>query len=231
MSGIGLFVDDSAAPNEGPGSRRRPRAAVDESRRARSTERRAELLKAAISLFHEKGYTHTTMQDIADRMEFTKTAVYYYAKNKEELLLEIYAQIVEAAIAQARELAADKAKKTGADRFLAMIYNHLETFVANLEANAVFDIQRTSLSAATKAKMQALDREYHAILRAAYAAGIEDGSLTGSSPTVRVNAVVGMCNVTHRWYRPGGNMSASSVIAEILGIVESGVRTPGYEAG
>ena len=68
--------------------------------------RRGELLDAAISLFYEKGYAHTTLQDIADRMGFTKAAIYYYAKNKEELLVEIYIAIVEPAIADARELAA-----------------------------------------------------------------------------------------------------------------------------
>ena len=56
---------------------------------AQAAPRRAELLDVAISLFYEKGYAHTTLQDIADGMGFTKAAVYYYAKTKEELLVEI----------------------------------------------------------------------------------------------------------------------------------------------
>lgn len=187
--------------------------------------RRAELLGVATHLFYEKGYPHTTLQDIADRMGFTKAAIYYYAKNKEELLVEIYAEIVEPAIQRARELVA-KSTDDGATQFVALVEQHLATFLHNVEANAVFDVHNVSLSEPAKKRIQSLGREYHAVLRKVYEAGIADGSIAPGNSTIAVNAVIGMCNSAHRWYRPRGKFSADRVIAELVALVATGIRTP-----
>ncbi len=192
---------------------------------AKPAPRRAELLEAAISLFYEKGYAHTTLQDIADRMGFTKAAIYYYAKNKEELLVEIYTAIVEPAIANARALVAQPAEN-GAARFVGLIEQHLQTFLHNVEANAVFEVQNFSLSDPAKRRIQALGREYNNVLLSVYESGIADGSITDANPKIAVNAIIGMCNSAHRWYRPRGRFATNQVIAQLVGLVESGIRPP-----
>jgi AcrR family transcriptional regulator len=193
---------------------------------AKAAPRRAELLDVAVSLFYEKGYAHTTLQDIADRMGFTKAAIYYYAKNKEELLVEIYTAIVVPATARARGLAAAP-DLDGAGRFLSLIEQHLRTFLRNIEANAVFEVQNYSLSDPAKRRIQALAREYNDILRRVYEQGVTDGSLVPGNATVAVNAVIGMCNSAHRWYRPRGRHGVNQVISQLLAIVAGGVCTPG----
>jgi AcrR family transcriptional regulator len=192
---------------------------------AKPAPRRAELLEVAISLFYEKGYAHTTLQDIADRMGFTKAAIYYYAKNKEELLVEIYEAIVEPAIADARALAAEPFPD-GATAFVALIEQHLRTFLSNVEANAVFEVQNFSLSEPAKRRIQSLARTYDNLLREVYERGIADGSIAPGNSTVAVNAIIGMCNSAHRWYRPRGKYSVNQVIAELMSFVDAGIRPP-----
>lgn len=192
---------------------------------ARSAPRRGELLDVAIALFYEKGYENTTLQDIADRMGFTKAAIYYYAKNKEELLVEIYTSIVEPAIADAQSMAARPAPD-GATRFVRLIEQHLQTFLSNIEANAVFEVQNFSLSDLAKRRIQSLARTYDNILREVYDAGIADGSIAAGDSAIAVNAVIGMCNSAHRWYRPRGKYSVDQVIKELVSLVETGIRQP-----
>ena len=191
----------------------------------KSAPRKAELLEVATQLFYQKGYAHTTLQDIADRMGFTKAAIYYYARNKEELLVEIYEAIVEPAIGRARELAA-ASSADGATVFIALIRQHLETFLHNVEANAVFDVQNFSLSEPARTRILHLGRAYHAVLQAVYDAGVADGSIAGGNSTIAVNAVIGMCNSAHRWYRPRGAFGADRVITELVDLVANGIRTP-----
>ncbi|MFV0463944.1 MAG: TetR/AcrR family transcriptional regulator [Nostocoides sp.] len=190
---------------------------------SKNAARHAELLDVAISLFYEKGYAHTTLQDIADHMGFTKAAIYYYAKNKEELLIENYAAIVEPATAQARQLAS-VTTMDGAGRFESIIDHHLRTFLRNIEANAVFEVQSTSLSPAGTARIHELGRAYDTILRGVYQEGIDDGSLVPAEASVAVNAVIGMCNSVHRWFRPKGRYDVDQVIDQLLSIITSGVR-------
>jgi AcrR family transcriptional regulator len=49
---------------------------------------RNEILRVGLEVLHEKGYCHTTMEEIARRLGVTKPALYRYFKNKDELIVE-----------------------------------------------------------------------------------------------------------------------------------------------
>lgn len=62
------------------------------SRERRERERvdtRQRILEAAREMFVRHGYEATTMRAIADRIEYTATAIYHHFRSKEELLLEL----------------------------------------------------------------------------------------------------------------------------------------------
>lgn len=46
------------------------------------SQRYEELLDTAVALFEEKGYSSTTMRDIAKKMNLTQGSLYYYIKKK-----------------------------------------------------------------------------------------------------------------------------------------------------
>lgn len=50
---------------------------------------RRDILKAALDVFYQKGYSRTTFDDIAARINLTKGAVYWHFKNKPDLLMEL----------------------------------------------------------------------------------------------------------------------------------------------
>lgn len=47
---------------------------------------RSRILDAALELFSEQGFEGTTLQQIADRLGFTKAALYYHFRSKDDLL-------------------------------------------------------------------------------------------------------------------------------------------------
>src|SRR5260221_10847116 len=63
------------------------------------------ILQAATRLFIEQGFDGTSMYDIADALGVTRTAVYYYYKNKEAILIALTDNVtsVAAHIAEAAE--------------------------------------------------------------------------------------------------------------------------------
>jgi AcrR family transcriptional regulator len=216
-------VDDANAasdvtPTVAPAGRNRPPRT-----KPRGAETHARLIQVAIETFHESGYEQASLQSIAERMGFSKAAIYYYAKNKEQLLLDVYAAILEPAIEQARAVALEPAPDN-ADVFLRLIRAHLQTFISNVEVNAIFQVQRSLLSEVGRAAMRRLDRDYYLVLKDVYLAGIADGSIKDGSVQVRVNAILGMCNIVYRWYKPGGEVPPEVAIDEIVEIVASAVR-------
>jgi AcrR family transcriptional regulator len=57
---------------------------------ARTRER---ILAVAQELFTRKGYDKTSLRDIAERLEITKAALYYYFPRKEDILLELHLRL------------------------------------------------------------------------------------------------------------------------------------------
>ena len=79
-------------------------------RRLREKEQKYNtILKAAETLFAQKGYHQTSIEEIADLAEVSTGAVYIYFKNKEDLLITLMQEIGH----QLRKLLAEEFKRTG----------------------------------------------------------------------------------------------------------------------
>jgi AcrR family transcriptional regulator len=50
-----------------------------------STERRTQIIEAALVCFNRKGYVHTTMDDITAESGLSKGSIYWYFKSKDEI--------------------------------------------------------------------------------------------------------------------------------------------------
>src|SRR6516225_5821051 len=60
-----------------------------ERRERERQELRTRILDAARELFAEQGYDAVTMRGIAERIEYSPTAIYFHFKDKEALLREL----------------------------------------------------------------------------------------------------------------------------------------------
>ncbi len=58
-------------------------------------ETKKAILQSALDLFYEKGYSKTTFEEISARINLTKGAVYWYFKNKPELVAALINTYVE----------------------------------------------------------------------------------------------------------------------------------------
>ena len=56
----------------------------------RFSQQRSRVLKAAAHCFNRKGYSGTVLKDVANMLGLTDPALYYYVKNKEELVYLCY---------------------------------------------------------------------------------------------------------------------------------------------
>ena len=61
-----------------------------ERKRHRREENRIFILKAAESIFAKKGYSFTTVDDIAEEAQFSKATIYQYFKSKVDIFLKLY---------------------------------------------------------------------------------------------------------------------------------------------
>ena len=85
--------------------------AVERRQTSKAEETRNRILDAALELFREKGFTQTSMRDIADAAGVATGAAYYYYRSKEDLVLAFYVrtdqearELFEKAIASSKKL-------------------------------------------------------------------------------------------------------------------------------
>jgi AcrR family transcriptional regulator len=65
---------------------------MSETLKRKSDATRERILKAALEMFHERGFDSTTMRDIAAGAEMAIGAAYYYFESKDAIVLAIYDQ-------------------------------------------------------------------------------------------------------------------------------------------
>ena len=68
-------------------------------RRKKAEKKKEDIIQSALSIISEKGYHATTMEDIAAKLLMTKGSVYYYFKDKQDLLFESQKMLMEQSIA------------------------------------------------------------------------------------------------------------------------------------
>jgi len=78
-------------PSDADGAAASPWAPVSHREQQREAKRHA-VLQAAAQLFNERGFHATSLDDIAARLNVTKPTLYYYVKNKDEILLQCVRQ-------------------------------------------------------------------------------------------------------------------------------------------
>lgn len=145
-------------------------------RSAARAERRREILETATRLFHGKGYQSVSLDDIAERISFTKAALYYYFESKEEIV----DVIVDTALERTRAIAAGGGSVT--DRLHDVLVEHTRLILENIEENTVFYNSRGMLSPQREQDVRGREREYTLLVRDLYAEGVRTGRVPRRRP-------------------------------------------------
>jgi AcrR family transcriptional regulator len=176
------------------------------------------LLDAAVSLFAEKGFDATSVQEIVERAAVTKGAMYHYFKSKDDLLYEIYHGLISRQLADLDRIVA--AGLSPADTVRAVIVDLVETTTARLAEAAVFAQEMHKLADEPMAALRGQRRRYHEGLRDVVANGQAAGAFAAVASAETVTLIVfGIVNQLPQWYRPDGPKTPRQLADEIADFV------------
>lgn len=190
--------------------------------RDRVSEREAKreaVLQAAAQAFSQNGYFRTSLDDIAERLGVTKPTLYYYAKNKEDLIAAVMERGLEQMLAK---LPTDPHSTA---------YEQLRVFLRNYAQIASTDfgiclvqLHNSDLSKTIGARVRtgkaAIDRRIRELLTN----GIADGSIADCDVKLTGFMIAGAINGIGRWYREGTGLDASSVAEIYVNQLGAGLR-------
>src|SRR5687767_4662566 len=80
------------------------------NRAASTSDRRIEILKSAAAAFRRRGYHGASVDEIASALEMTQGNLYYYFKNKEEILFACHDYSLDVLLGLMAEVLADQSR-------------------------------------------------------------------------------------------------------------------------
>ena len=182
--------------------------------------RRAQILRAAAACFNEKGYSGTSLKDVAKRLDLTDAALYYYVRNKEELVYQCYLRAAELG-AEAMD-AAEQFPGTGYEQVRAYIQNHIDIMVGARGPLAIMS-EIPALEADHRQHVLDVSRRQSRRFEALLEAGVADGSIGECPVRMTGNAIMGAINWIPKWFH-GDRTTAKDVLAEFPDILTRGLR-------
>ena len=176
----------------------------------KNDRQRQEILRAAAALFAEKGYGGTKLHHIAEAMNLTRTAFYYYFKNKEQLLAALVEDVT--FTLQRRLAGIEGQKHLPPDEMLRAVVRNYATLVMDLAVEFRFvsrtesEFPKPMAKAQDRAKRQVLDSFISVINR-----GVQSGQFEVADGRVTSLAIIGMCNWSAWWFKASGGLSTSQI--------------------
>jgi len=232
-------ADDStpAAEAEVPASRstpakkRRPRAApaapspwagAGERLRQREAKRNAVLTTAA-ELFNERGFHATSLDDIAARLHVSKPTLYYYVKNKDEILLACVSKGL------AMTLAGIEASRAAGGNTLEQLRACMQVYadiVMQPFGMCLIRVGDEEVPEPARTELRRLKSEIDLAFRRLVAQGVEEGLLHPCDPKMTAFVIAGALSWIGRWYQPQGSYAPEDVARQCIETLLRGVLVP-----
>lgn len=196
-------------------------------REDRASEKKREILEAASRVFRRNGLHASGMRDIAAELDMAVGNLYYYFRDKEDLL----AFIQQTTLTGLRDLAAQvETLDLRADgKLWLLIVGHVTLLneetpgsLAHLEVEALGENNRRMIQEGRDA--------YERTFRRLIDEGISQSVFRPLDPKVATLAILGAVNWTVKWFRPDGGKTAREIGRELADLLVRGLLGNDFEA-
>lgn len=177
------------------------------------------IVDMASDLFNRQGYYATSLSDVADQLKITKAALYYYVKNKEDLIYRCALRAVEQL--KAALAVAEAEGRNGLQKIELLFREILEerrgpivvmSELASLMPNHKGEIAR---------HQKELEETIHRIVRE----GVADGTIADRDPKVLAHWILGALNWAPKWYPSDNAASAERLSPLFIEVIVNGLRS------
>lgn len=193
-----------------------------------SLSRRQNILRRAAEVFAEKGVASTSLEDIANAVGIKREGIYYYFKNRGNILLEIILPQSKMLLSNQKRVVASNV--TSMQKLHDAIEVHLDAFNPSyLEMSVALREDYLRFDDLKLAELKVVWDEYNEVWIELVEQGQADGTF---KPDLNAKMVayglLGMCNWVSRWYDPDGDVSISEIIRTYFSIASSGLAVEGH---
>jgi AcrR family transcriptional regulator len=185
------------------------------------TLQKQRLLEAGIDLFVAKGYTGTSIRDIATAHGTSISNIYHYFGSKEGLLIAIL-QCLSAKLLEALREIPDSCSDP-LEGLKRLVTNHIRLCFENLNGTKIFLLDAEHFSPEGNKVSREIQLKVLEIYVRQLGLLAEAGIIKKRNLKVMAFNILACINWQMRWYRPKGPLTPDEVCQEILSFVLHGV--------
>lgn len=166
--------------------------------------KRERVLTAARDLFYARGYTSTTLDDVAAALGVTKPFIYTYFRGKAELLAALCTPTIALSLDAIANAAAGPGTPT--ERLRRAMVDFAKVVLSRQANIAIFFREEKNLAPEALAEITALRKRFDHSLSALLAEGVAAGAFTVPDVSLAALALGGMVSWAYTWHRPDGRL-------------------------
>lgn len=189
--------------------------------RDRNRAKRLQILKSAAAAFRHRGYYGASVDEIARALEMTKGNLYYYFRDKEEILFSCHEYALDIVLKMLKRV--ENSPYPPEEKLRRIIVSFIHTILDELGGTALtMDLQPLSPRRLKKiiAKRDRFDRGIRQII----AAGIKRRVFRPSRPKLLAFAILGAMNWISYWFDPRGEANSVEIAEEFADYLVAGLR-------
>ncbi|MBO1250513.1 TetR/AcrR family transcriptional regulator [Comamonas denitrificans] len=190
------------------------------SRAEQRQAKRDAVLNVAAQMFNERGFHATSLDDVAAHLNVSKPTLYYYVKNKEEILIAC----METALALMLDNM-EESRRSGRGPLEQLhdcmhVYGQMATQPFGICLIRVGD---EVLPPDSRKELRRMKSEINLQFRHLVGDCVQQGLLAPCDPTVTAFVIQGALSWLARWYQPTGAYSADQIIEQCTQLLLQGV--------
>jgi AcrR family transcriptional regulator len=190
------------------------------SREAQREAKRDAVLSTAAQLFNERGFHATSLDDIAARLNVSKPTLYYYVKNKNDIVIECVRRGLQMMLDAIEDSRSSGASAIDQLMTCMSIYARIVTLDFGM---CVIRLNDSDLPAASRKEVRRLKAGIDNEFRRLVTLGVADGSLAPCDPKMVAFLIAGALGWIGQWYRPGGEYSPEQIAQQFIATLRDGV--------
>ena len=179
--------------------------------------KRDEILVQAANLFRKKGFSGTSMQDIARDVGILKGSIYYYFNSKNEIFREVLIKGISPVLKNAEFIMAKDLSP--AEKLRELLRSHIDYIMHDNYSLILYFQEKEKISVQETKKYLESRNKYEKIFKDLLAQGIKQGVFPKVDITLTVYAILGMCNWIVQWYNPKGSRSPKDITEHMVFLI------------
>ena len=187
--------------------------------------KRERILEEAVKLFYERGFTGTTLDDIAAELGVTKPFIYTHFRSKTDLLAALCKPTIELSLEAVARASESHGSPTA--RLHRAIVDFTQVVLSRQANIAIYFREEKNLAPDALAGINALRKKFDRVLSNLLTEGVAVGEFDIGDVNLTALAIGGMISWAYTWHRPQGRLALDDMCRRMadLALQMVGVRS------